>query len=76
MASPSRTRRRQTLRQLLRCPDCRSTTRLGAAPAGAELRAEVLHDPCCPWWLRHSAGGRHPRVRVRAVAVLADRERP
>ncbi|UAL31534.1 hypothetical protein K8W59_08920 [Nocardioides rotundus] len=76
MASPSRTRRRQTLRQLLRCPDCRSSSRLGAAPTGAELYAQIRHDPTCPWWLRHSAGGRHPRVRVRAVAVLTDVECP
>lgn len=65
MSNPARSRRRRrAIAASLRCPDCNSIARVGAArrdPA-LDLRAEVLHDPTCPWLLAH--GGRVTVVRL------------
>lgn len=55
MSSPTRTRRRQRLRRISRCPDCNSTVRI-VSDAPNQPHAQVEHDETCPWFA--ARGGR------------------
>lgn len=75
MSSAARTRRRRAARGVLRCPDCHSTSRVGAARGvpGVDLLVEVAHDPSCPWLAQNGgAKGRFTILRLVDVAARGD----